>query len=178
VRQAVFIALGLALGVALVITVSAASAGVKKAEAGVLSGLYGVGTDMTVSGPSALTAQAHSCTPATTHPCSRPSGSPSKKSSNGEILFPPVFETVGASTVSAVARLHDVAAASGVLTLVYQSPQSGTDSVDGVGTGHTAVGPLSAARVVSGHFFTAADSGADVALVDSARSPGCCPATP
>jgi putative ABC transport system permease protein len=53
-----------------------------------------------------------------------------------------------------------------VLTLVYQWP-SGTDSVDGVATGHSPVGPLSAARVVSGHYFTAADSDADVALVDS-----------
>ncbi len=49
-RQALFIALGLALGVGLVITVAAASAGVKKAESGVLSALYGVGTDVTVTG--------------------------------------------------------------------------------------------------------------------------------
>src|SRR5262249_2011751 len=50
VRQAVFIALGLALGVGLVVTVTAASAGVKKAQADVLSSLYGVGTDVTVTG--------------------------------------------------------------------------------------------------------------------------------
>jgi hypothetical protein len=45
IRQAIFIALGPALGAGLVVTVSAASAGVNRAEAGVLSGLYGVGTD-------------------------------------------------------------------------------------------------------------------------------------
>ena len=50
-RQAVFIALGLAVGVGLVVTVTAASAGVKNAQAGVLKGLYGVGTDVTVTGP-------------------------------------------------------------------------------------------------------------------------------
>src|ERR1700728_1144776 len=49
-RQAVFIALGLALGVGLVVTVAAASAGVSKAQSGVLSALYGVGTDITVTG--------------------------------------------------------------------------------------------------------------------------------
>jgi putative ABC transport system permease protein len=191
VRQAVFVALGLALGVGLVVTVSAASAGVKKAETGVLSGLYGVATDMTVSGPPPLTSQALAqgtakCRRSTARVCSvapgvqcrrqgpdllcgggAPVGSAKKSAGADEILFPPLNGTVSASTVAAVARLHDVTAATGVLTLVYQWP-GGTDSVDGVGTGHTSVGPLSAARVVSGHYFTAPDSDADVALVDSA----------
>ena len=48
-RQGVFIALGLALGVGLVITVTAASAGVKNAQGTVLKALYGVGTDVTVT---------------------------------------------------------------------------------------------------------------------------------
>src|SRR6201998_4656407 len=50
-RQAIFIALGLAVGVGLVLTVTAASKGVKDAQAGVLKGLYGVGTDITVTKP-------------------------------------------------------------------------------------------------------------------------------
>jgi putative ABC transport system permease protein len=81
----------------------------------------------------------------------------------------PLFDTVTASTVAAVARLHDVAAAAGVLTFVAfgQSPQSGTYTVDGVGTGHSSVGPLSAATVMSGRLLTTADSDSDVALVDS-----------
>jgi putative ABC transport system permease protein len=191
VRQTIFVALGLAIGVGLVVTVSAASAGVKKAEAGVLSGLYGVGTDLTVSGPPPLTPQAltqlaakcrHStsrvCTIAPGVQCrhqgpdllcggSAPFGSAKNSTGSDEILFPPLNGTVSDSTVPAVARLRDVAAATGVLTLVYQWP-GGTDSVDGVTTGHNSVGPLSAASVVSGHNFTAADSHADVALVDSA----------
>jgi putative ABC transport system permease protein len=190
VRQAVFVALGLAVGVGLVVTVSAASAGVSKAEAGVLSGLYGLGTDMTVSGPPPLASQglaqaAAKCRAAKARTCvingtrctrvgpdmlcgsGAPIGSAKNSAGDDEILFPPLNGTIGASTVAAVARLHDVAAAIGVLTLVYQWP-GGTDSVDGVGTGHTSVGPLSAARVVSGHYFTAADSDSDVALVDSA----------
>src|SRR5579859_2409535 len=48
-RQATFIAVGLALGIGLVITVTAASAGVKNAQSSVLHSLYGVGTDITVT---------------------------------------------------------------------------------------------------------------------------------
>jgi putative ABC transport system permease protein len=48
-RQATFIAVGLAVGIGLVITVTAASAGVKNAQASVLHSLYGVGTDITVT---------------------------------------------------------------------------------------------------------------------------------
>jgi putative ABC transport system permease protein len=188
VRQAVLVALGLALGVGLVVTVSAASAGVKRAETGVLSSLYGVGTDMTVSGPPPLTSLAPAaakCMRSTAHVCSIAPGvqcrhqgpdlvcgggaaiGPAKTSAgDDEILFPPLNGTVSASTTAAVARLRDVAATTGVLTLVYQWP-GGTDSVDGVATERTSVGPLSAARVVSGHYFTAADSDANVALVDS-----------
>jgi putative ABC transport system permease protein len=49
IRQATFIALGLAVGIGLVITVTAASSGVKNAEGSVLKNLYGVGTDATVT---------------------------------------------------------------------------------------------------------------------------------
>src|SRR5208282_170221 len=48
-RQAIFIAAGLALGVGLVITVTAASDGVSATQATVLRSLYGVGTDVTVT---------------------------------------------------------------------------------------------------------------------------------
>ena len=163
-RQAVFVALGLALGVGLVVTVSAASAGVKKAETGVLSGLYGVGTDVTVSGPAEpapavgpgtkLNGQIvqpgpHGLQICTDGHCVDAAGR------TIDLLYPPLLAPVSASAVAAVARLHDVVAASGVLTLADHSftfparsgtsLQSGTFSVDGVATGRTPVGPLSAA---------------------------------
>ena len=203
-RQAIVIALGLALGVGLVVTVAAASAGVNKAQSGVLSALYGVGTDITVTG-NAPTAHYSSCAH---QPCSMgggkqpPTGTRPSKSgptlqlntgggaqicNNGHCvnaarhtydrLVPPYQEPISASTVAAVARLHDVAAATGVLTLVDSaitypanpagSPQLSTFTVNGVATGHAPVGPLAAATISSGHFFTAADSHADVAVVDS-----------
>ena len=47
-RQALLTALGLAVGVALVVAVTAYAAGVGKAQDQVLQSLYGVGTDITV----------------------------------------------------------------------------------------------------------------------------------
>ena len=48
-RAAALVAIGLALGVGLVITVTSYAAGVKAAQGQVLSSLYGVGTDLTVT---------------------------------------------------------------------------------------------------------------------------------
>lgn len=48
-KQSLVIALGLAVGIALVVTVSSAAAGVKSAQGQVLHSLYGVGTDMAVT---------------------------------------------------------------------------------------------------------------------------------
>ncbi|RZU66505.1 ABC-type lipoprotein release transport system permease subunit [Microterricola gilva] len=48
-KQTVIIAVGMGLAIALVIVVSAFSAGVKDAQAAVLSSVYGVGTDITVT---------------------------------------------------------------------------------------------------------------------------------
>src|SRR5258708_3031524 len=51
IRQAIFISVGLALGIGLVITVTAASSGVRAAQGTVLQNLYGVGTSATVTMP-------------------------------------------------------------------------------------------------------------------------------
>ena len=48
-RQALLTALGLAVGVALVVAVTAYAGGVSRAQDEVLESLYGVGTDITVS---------------------------------------------------------------------------------------------------------------------------------
>jgi putative ABC transport system permease protein len=157
----------------------------------VLSALYGVGTDVTVTGG----------TP-------RPSGSqrqngaefgngpngPQICNSNGQSCRSVGGQTIdnadtpysgiSASKVAEVAGLHGVAAAAGGLTLVDTSitfpknfsfsgpggsapPQPSSLTVDGVDTGHTSLGPLSSASLTSGHSFTAAESDAAVAVVDS-----------
>jgi putative ABC transport system permease protein len=202
IRQAIVIALGLALGVGLVVAVSAASAGVNKAEASVLGGLYGVGTDMTVTGPSYSAHQ--SCvhtSPGVKRCLTGGIKGPSKNAQTLQIspggnaqicdhghcvsaagrtydrLISPYEQPFGAAAVAAVARLHDVAAATGVLALVDSAitypasrgglPRLATFTVDGVPAGRTTIGPLAAATVRSGRLFTAPESDADVAVADS-----------
>ena len=112
-RQAVLTALGLALGVCLVVTVSASAGGVHKAQNQVLHSLYGVGTDISVS----RTAQ-------------RGSGGPqqfamnpgSQKKQGQSFARDRVTSTMGlallpAAKVSSISALHGVSSAVGGLTL-------------------------------------------------------------
>lgn len=166
-RQAVFIAAGLAVGIALVITVSAVAAGTSNAQAGVLHGLYGIGTDMTVTRPFTV----HDASPGhEVHP--------------GEHLdyLATNQGTFGSSAAAAIAGLPGVRAAVGVLALqetwtpvhghLARTPSNPyglplTIPVDGVAPAGQQLGPLSQARVVSGRGLSAADADRDVALVDS-----------
>jgi putative ABC transport system permease protein len=185
-RQAIFVALGLALGVGLVVTVGAASAGVKKAEAGVLSSLYGVGTDVTVTGASP--------TPATPGAAPPPGAQIMRETPNGPELctrggkctsmagktqdnLNSLYDAISVSKLAEAARLHDVVAAAGGITLLDQTttfpknnngiPEGSSYTVDGVDTRHIALGPVGSASLTSGHSFTADDADADVAVVDS-----------
>jgi putative ABC transport system permease protein len=97
----------------------------------------------------------------------------------------PQYSPMSASKVSEVAKLKDVSAAAGGLTLTDTSitfpanfggsggsgggppPQPNTFSVEGVDTSHSALGPLSAGTLTSGHSFTKADSDSNVGVVDS-----------
>src|SRR5580704_17150768 len=116
-RQGVFIALGLGLGVGLVITVTAASAGVKNAQGTVLHALYGVGTDVTVT----KTPAAGSFTPGSfgfgfrTGTAKRPAAG--TKIDTSTLAAGATLASIGASSVSTVANLHDVSAAAGGLAL-------------------------------------------------------------
>ena len=193
-RQTVVIALGLALGVGLVVTVAAAAAGVNNAQAGVLGALYGVGTNVTVTGSPVMTGRfgqvkmggtgdlmlnAHGAESCQNGKCREVLAGQSV-----QILGPP-FSAFTSADVAAVARLHGVSAAAGglllsdsALTIPQKTGQAGGSvpmtapsptyfSVQGVDTGHLALSPLSAGTIISGRSLTAADSGADVAVVDS-----------
>jgi ABC-type antimicrobial peptide transport system permease subunit len=193
-RQAVFIALGLAVGIGLVITVTAASSGVKNAQGTVLHSLYGVGTDITV-----------------TKAPSRNAGGPfgfrvgragqsGSRPKAGEkfsrdILMPGSLGTLSSSSVTKVAQTKDVAAAAGALSATdltisgtIPSSSSGSGSggspgggfggrpasfktnsfgVLGVDTSAGRVGPLSSDQIATGKTFTAADANSDVALLDA-----------
>ena len=116
-RQATFIALGLALGVGLVITVTAASAGVKNAQGTVLHALYGVGTDVTVT----KAPTAGSFTPGSfgfgfrTGTAKRPAAG--TKIDTSTLAAGATLASISSSSVTTVAGLHDVSATAGGLTL-------------------------------------------------------------
>jgi len=181
-RQALFIALGLALGVGLVITVTAASSGVKNAQGTVLHSLYGIGTDITVSTPAA-----------------QGSGGPSRFLVGGGL--PTAGSTfskhlllsastglgpLAATAVPGIRRLPHVSAAAGALVLTNldvsgtmpsikrnalrrpdTSINTSSFSVLGVDLAAARVGPVSSARLTAGRAFTSGDAKSNVALVDA-----------
>jgi putative ABC transport system permease protein len=169
-RQAVFIAAGLAVGIALVITVSAVAAGTSNAQAGVLNKLYGLGTDITVTRPYTPSAadagkEDHEINPGMT---------------GFEYLDDANQGMFSAPTAASIAALPGVRAAAGMLALGQTTPNTGhgnpaipesqapvTTLIDAVGTADRQLGPLSEVRVISGHDLTAADADAYVALVYS-----------
>jgi putative ABC transport system permease protein len=192
-RQAIFIALGLAVGIGLVVTVSSASAGVKKAEASVLSSLYGAGTDVTVTGP----APSFKAPPSTSGQAPKqgtqisitPSGAQicqNGKCENaaGQTIdnVAPQYSPMKSAEVADVAKLRDVSAVAGGLLLTDNRvsipkdfgqaggsapPTPSEFTVDGVDIGHSSLGPLGAGTITSGHSFTAAEADSYVAVVDS-----------
>jgi putative ABC transport system permease protein len=183
-RQTIFIALGLAVGVGLVLTVTAASAGVRNAQAGVLKGLYGVGTDVTVSGP-APSAQAPGggqgggsrvqiqLGPGGAQMCVNGKCRTLKDGYTIDNLASTSYSPISALDVAKIAALRDVTAAAGGLlltdnqTTISSNPSPPTSfTVDGADIGHSKLGPLSEAAVSSGRPFTAADADKNVALVD------------
>ena len=196
IRQATFIALGLAVGIGLVITVTAASSGVKSAEGSVLKNLYGVGTDATVTkNPTAGSFAA-----------GRPSNFNLKSGSTVKIDTLTATRSLGSlddSAVTTISKLKGVAAASGALTAdsvnttfkipkfsggnggsgAGGAPSGGTGGFSGPGSfnsGNTvsvdvvdlassaqALGPLSNGTLKSGRTLKSSDASSDVAVIDS-----------
>jgi ABC-type lipoprotein release transport system permease subunit len=115
-RQAVLIALGLAVGIGLVITVTALSAGVRDAQGTVLHALYGVGTDVTVT--KAPAAQTGGPRPFTFRGAIGSRGRPAAGTKiNVDTLQNFGLGALRSSSVTAISLLRDVAAAAGGLTL-------------------------------------------------------------
>ena len=182
-RQAIFIAVGLALGIGLVITVAAASSGVKTAQSSVLHSLYGIGTDITVTTPAA-----------------RGSGGPSSFSFGGGLptagqsfsrnLLLSGSSGLGplrAASVASIARLPHVSAAAGALILndldisgtmpgvsVKRGAQRGKTSITtnsfgvvGASLLDATLGPLGASKLTAGRDFRTTDGSSDVAVLDA-----------
>ncbi len=190
-RQAFVVSLGLALGIALVVVVTAMAAGVQEAQSTVLHSLYGVGTDITVT--------------RTADQGSAPGG-PIRIGSNDafsrdQIVPNPGQATFAAARVGDVAAADGVSAASGGLTLSSlhiegdlptfdtgggvqgTGPGSASStapafepgqlditsaSISGVDVTAADVGPLSADQVSAGRAFADREAAAKVAIVDKA----------
>ncbi|HEY5986845.1 MAG TPA: ABC transporter permease [Streptosporangiaceae bacterium] len=188
-RQAVIISLGLALGIGLVITVIAASDGVKNSQAAVLHSLYGVGTNLTVTQPPKR-GSAAAIAVEVQQQIKRQHGGvlvPGDKINVNDLLTGP-YGTLSSDQLSTVARQPGVRAAVGGLTLidftmtgklprlknigqgggsVKSSFRYTTFTVDGVDVANGALGPLGSGKVTSGTTFTSADAQSNVAVVDS-----------
>ena len=188
-RQAIFIAAGLALGVGLVITVTAASDGVSATQGAVLHSLYGVGTDVTVTqSPTAGSGGGTRFNFAGGQPGQQPAGT----SFSRDILAGGGLGTIKSSSVTTVSGLKDVSGAVGALvlndvklsgTLSAGGGQTGAQgaaggfgsgsissssfTVTGVDPADDSLGPLASGTITSGHNFTTAESDSNVAVVDS-----------
>ena len=191
-RQAIFIAAGLALGVGLVITVTAASDGVSATQGTVLRSLYGVGTDVTVTkSPAAGSGGGTRFNFGGGPPGQRNAGT----SFSRDILAGGGMGTIKSSSVTTVSGLKDVSGAAGALVLTDVklsgtvsagggqpgaqggpggsagsgggSINSNSFTVTGVDPAHDALGPLSSGTITSGHNVTTAESDSNVAVIDS-----------
>ncbi|MDV9170615.1 ABC transporter permease, partial [Streptomyces sp. W16] len=112
-KAALVIAMGLALGIALVITVNSVSAGMNQAQDKVLKSLYGLGTDMTVtkaqSAPKAGSSQGPSFKFGATSSSSSSQSSDRVNTQGGQVLASSLVTKVGAQ--------KGVSTAVGALTL-------------------------------------------------------------
>ena len=169
VRQVVIVAVGLAVGVAALVTLTAASTGVSGAQAAVLHSLYGVGTDISVTSAASS------------------GGSGSSGSSQGMItradagkdffrlpLGLGLLDSAALATISKMSGVAEVAGGLGLSeTRAGPAPASGgppsltSTSIDGVDVAHLKLGPYAAGTITSGRSVTAGDAEADVAVVDA-----------
>ncbi len=197
-RQALLTALGLAVGVGLVVVVTAYASGVGKAQEEVLKSLYGVGTDITVTQTAQLSDFRGGPQRFDMNPGSR--AEQGKSFSRDMVRSLPGQQSVATSNVTRIAALDGVAQAVGGLTLNAMhvsgrfaqgfnagggfgqpgggaTPQVSTSqapisvssySLAGVDVTQTGLGPLSSAELVSGRGFRTSETTAKVAVLDKA----------
>jgi ABC-type lipoprotein release transport system permease subunit len=141
-RQALLIALGLALGVCLVVTVSATAGGVRDAQNDVLHSLYGVGTDITVT----QSAQRGSGGPQQFGMNPGSAQKQGQRFSRDAVTSTMGLALVAEKKVTSIAGLRGVSAAVGGLTLssMHMSGKfakivGGSSSAGGSGSGSAAV---------------------------------------
>ncbi|TMM24284.1 MAG: ABC transporter permease [Actinobacteria bacterium] len=191
-KQALVVSLGLAVGIGLVVAVSAMATGVQRAQGTVLHSLYGVGTDIKVTraapeGPATGRFQVGA-------------GNDRQRISRDRVLTSPGQASFDASEADTIAKLDGVSGAVGGLDLSlihlngklprFTLPSQGaassgastaqssvavtpgqinvsTSSVSGIHTSNVSIGPLSATELAHGRTFTVSDAKRDVAILDA-----------
>ena len=117
-RQTVIIAAGFAIAIALVIVVSALSTGVRQAQAQALESVYGVGTDLTVSGAPQAPGEGGRGGPRFEFGAAEGESSDGTTTLNQSRLMSEMGRgTLDAAVVDTISGLDGVASATGVLEL-------------------------------------------------------------
>ncbi len=191
-RQTTIVAVGLALAIALVIVVNAVAAGMRDAQAQVLSTVYGVGTDVVVTQTPIVPPQGQGEGPQFLFEAGEGAAADGSTQLNRSVLAAGFGSpTMDAAVVDTALGADGVAAATGYLSLtnttlngalpaVPAAPAEGgegphqfeggqfdvtTFSVVGLDAG-AKIGPLTASRLVDGRLLTSSDSGQLVAVLD------------
>ena len=139
-KQTIIVSIGLALAVALVIIVNSLSAGVKAAQAQSLEAVYGIGTDLTVTGAQA---------------------DPGADGGGPQFNFDTGDSTSGADGTTTLDQ-------SQLRTDTMRGTLDATtiDTVLGIDPA-AVIGPMSSVSVSDGRLLTADDNGENVAVLDS-----------
>lgn len=116
-KQTIIVAAGLAIAIALVIIVNALSAGVRDAQAQALESVYGVGTDLTVTGAMAEPGEGGGARFEFDQGGGQTADDGSTALSQSRLMTDFMRGTLESSTVATVADVDGVAAASGALSL-------------------------------------------------------------
>ncbi|WP_375383763.1 ABC transporter permease [uncultured Microbacterium sp.] len=195
-RQTAIVAVGLAIAIALVIIVNSLAAGVRDAQAQALESVYGVGTDLTVTGAAATPGQAGGAQ-FDFRDGEGQSADGTTTLSQSRLRVERMRGTLPTSTVDTVTAIDGVGAASGALSLtnvtfsgqVPTRSQGGTDAgtprqggpggaggssfdlnsftVLGIDPSDSAIGPLASVTLSEGRALTADDDGQNVAVLDA-----------
>ena len=182
-RQTIVVAAGLAIAIALVIVVSSLSAGVRQAQNDALAGVYGVGTDITVTGATAEPGSERGPRFDFGSGDGATNGDGTTELSQSRLTADPSRGTLDASSVTQIAGLNGVQAATGALSLTNvtfsgQMPNfdrggPGTDGSSGsTGSGSTGSGASATATTGTATVTTATAAASTAAASTVAASTG------
>lgn len=134
-KQTIIVATGMAIAIALVMIVNSLAAGVRDAQAQALESVYGVGTDLTVTGAMAEPGEGRGQAFEFGEDGGETAGDGTTELSQSRLVTEPMRATLDASTLDTVAGVDGVAAASGALSLTNMTfsgelPQRPDDSAE------------------------------------------------